>query len=272
MHFRVALVYALSAFGLCAQTPQDADLARAQAALAQTRELVEAGVAPRAQLSSAQQTLSEAEDDAFLRRTLYGQDVSEQDADQMVAVTTRRVGQRQQAVAKERQLVDEGVTPRINLTPLIEKLDWARKEHDYAVTRAKLIHEMAEMTRDEAAYQARLESSPAEVHGLAERFDGNGSFTSRDFQQVNRAFQREFARALPVSAYGETALHRALGFDHRGRVDIAISPDEPEGVWLRQYLARNHIPYFAFRGAVPGRATGPHIHIGPMSTHLAQRG
>ncbi|MCU1276107.1 MAG: hypothetical protein JWO48_3538 [Bryobacterales bacterium] len=272
MHFRVALVFALSAFGLCAQTPQDADLARAQAALAHNRELVEAGVAPRAQLRSAQQKLSEAEDDAFLRRTLYGQDVSERDADQMVAVTARRVEQRQQDVAKERQLVDEGVAPRLNLTPLIEKLDWARKEHDYAVTRAKLIHEMAEMTRDEAAYQARLESSPAEAHGLAERFDGNGSFTSHDFQKVNRAFQREFAKALPISAYGETALHRALGFDHRGRVDIAISPDQPEGVWLRQYLARNHIPYFAFRGAVPGRATGPHIHIGPMSTHVAQRG
>jgi hypothetical protein len=272
MHFRVALVLALSALGLCAQTPQDPDLVRAQAALAYNRELVEAGVASRSQLSSAQQQLSEAEDDAFLRRTLYGQDVSEQDADRMEAVTARRVDERQRDVAKERQLVDAGVSARINLAPLIEKLDWARKEHDYAVTRAKLIHEMAEMTRDEAVYQARLESSPAETPGLAERFDGNGSFTSRDFQNVNRAFQHEFDKVLPISAFGETALHRALGFDHRGRVDIAVSPDQPEGVWLRQYLARNHIPYFAFRAAVPGRATGPHIHIGPMSTHLAQRG
>ena len=272
MHFRVALVFALGAFGLCAQTPQDPDLARAQAALAHNRELIEAGVAPRIQLSTAQRQLSEAEDDAFLRRTLYGQDVSERDADQMVTVTARKVEQRQLDVAKERQLVDAGVAPRVDLSPLIEKLDWARKERDYAVTRAKLIHQMADMTRDEAAYQARLESSPAEAQGLAERFDGNGSFTSRDFQNVRRAFQREFAKALPISAFGETALHRTLGFDHRGRVDIAVSPDQPEGVWLRQYLARNHIPYFAFRGAVPGRATGPHIHIGPMSTHLAQRG
>jgi hypothetical protein len=272
MHFRVALVLALSALGLCAQTSQDSDLVRAQAVLAHNRELVEAGVVPRSQLSAAQQQLSEAEDDVFLRRTLYGQDVSEQDADRMAAVTARRVEDRQRDVAKERQLVDAGMVARINLTPLIEKLDWARKEHDYAVTRAKLIHEMAEMARDEAAYHARLESSPADAHGLAERFDGNGSFTARDFQNMNRAFQRVFARELPVSALGETALHRALGFDHRGRVDVAISPDQPEGVWLRQYLARNHIPYFAFRGAVPGRATGPHIHIGPMSTHLAQRG
>ena len=67
---------------------------------------------------------------------------------------------------------------------------------------------------------------------------------------------------------GETAVHRSLGFDHRGRVDVAISPDQPEGVWLRHYLTDNHIPYFAFRQAVPGKATGAHIHMGPMSTRL----
>jgi hypothetical protein len=67
---------------------------------------------------------------------------------------------------------------------------------------------------------------------------------------------------------GETAVHRALGFDHHGRVDVALYPDTTEGVWLRQYLAQNHIPYIAFRHAVPGKATGAHIHIGPMSTRL----
>jgi hypothetical protein len=71
---------------------------------------------------------------------------------------------------------------------------------------------------------------------------------------------------------GETAVHRALGFDHRNRVDVAVHPDQPEGVWLRQYLELHYIPYFAFRRAVPGKATGAHIHIGPMSTPLARAG
>ena len=71
-----------------------------------------------------------------------------------------------------------------------------------------------------------------------------------------------------MSAVGETSLHRALGFDHRGRVDVAIHPDQPEGRWLLEFLTENRIPYFAFRQAVPGKATGAHIHIGPMSTHL----
>jgi hypothetical protein len=51
-------------------------------------------------------------------------------------------------------------------------------------------------------------------------------------------------------------------------VDVAINPDQPEGVWLREYLTANKIPFFAFRQAVPGKATGAHIHLGPMSTHL----
>ena len=85
---------------------------------------------------------------------------------------------------------------------------------------------------------------------------------------MESAFEREFGKPLPVSAMGETAVHRALGFDHRGRVDVAVYPDTPEGIWLRNYLTTNHIPYFAFRHAVPGKATGAHIHLGPMSTHL----
>jgi hypothetical protein len=88
------------------------------------------------------------------------------------------------------------------------------------------------------------------------------------FSRVEVAFEKHFGKPLPVSALGETAVHRALGFDHRGRVDVALHPDQPEGLWLREFLTENHIPFFAFRQAVPGRATGAHIHIGPMSTHL----
>ncbi|MGD0365792.1 MAG: hypothetical protein ABSC93_33330, partial [Bryobacteraceae bacterium] len=86
---------------------------------------------------------------------------------------------------------------------------------------------------------------------------------------VSGAFERRFSKPLPVSAMGETAVHRALGFDHRGRVDVALSPDQPEGLWLRQYLEARRIPYFAFWHAMPGKATGAHIHIGPESTRLS---
>ena len=73
---------------------------------------------------------------------------------------------------------------------------------------------------------------------------------------------------MPISARGETALHRSLGFDHRGRIDVALNPDQREGVWLRTWLQRSKIPYYAFRAAVRGKATAPHIHLGPPSTRL----
>jgi hypothetical protein len=53
---------------------------------------------------------------------------------------------------------------------------------------------------------------------------------------------------------------------------VALDPDQPEGVWLRRYLETLRIPYFAFRGFLTGRATGPHIHIGPPSERIARGG
>jgi hypothetical protein len=89
---------------------------------------------------------------------------------------------------------------------------------------------------------------------------------------VEAAFRRHFGKPMPVSARGETAVHKAMGFDHRGRVDVALQPDGAEGSWLRQYLIEQGIPFYAFRQAIPGKATGAHIHIGPSSTRLAMGG
>src|SRR5437016_4085877 len=100
------------------------------------------------------------------------------------------------------------------------------------------------------------------------RYDGEGKWRPAVLGKVESQFERQFGKPLPVSAAGETAVHRALGFDHRGRMDVAIHPDDPEGRWLLSYLVENHIPYFAFRHAVRGKATGAHIHIGPQSTRL----
>src|SRR4029453_9444287 len=107
-----------------------------------------------------------------------------------------------------------------------------------------------------------------QVRGIIERYDGQGLFRDADFARISVSYQRQFARPLPVSAKGETALHRSLGFDHRGRVDIALNPDQREGVWLRNFLKKSQISYYAFRAAVRGKATAPHIHMGPPSLRL----
>lgn len=82
---------------------------------------------------------------------------------------------------------------------------------------------------------------------------------------VRLFFESNFGRALPVSALGQTATHGRLGFDHSRAVDVAVHPDSAEGRALMAYLQSQGITFIAFRAAVPGSATGPHIHIGPPS-------
>ena len=76
----------------------------------------------------------------------------------------------------------------------------------------------------------------------------------------------EFHHTLRVSALGPTLVHQSMGLDNRNRVDVALNPDEAEGLWLRRFLERLHVPYLAFRSALPRAATAPHIHIGTGST------
>jgi hypothetical protein len=268
MRSNFGLVLLVCAFGASAQTGDSPELIRARADVEKLRSLVEAGAAPRRDLEKAEERIADAEDEAFLRKTLYGSDLTAEQADEMIAATGRRFERREKAYDEAKKLVDAGVAPELSLDTYIRDMDMARKECELADSRARLTQEIADMARAEEALETRLAEHPSEAPELAERYDGDGVFTPATFTHVEAAFEQHFGKPMPVSAMGETAVHRALGFDHRGRVDVAIYPDTPEGVWLRDYLTSHHIPYFAFRHAVPGKATGAHIHIGPMSTRL----
>jgi hypothetical protein len=272
MRFSTGLLLLVCAGLLSAQTAGDPEVIRAQANIERLRSLVEAGVAPRVQLEKAQGELVDAQDAAYLRKILLVQDLSEEQTDEMVAAAGRRFERRKKAYEEAKQLVEAHVAPELSLGALLIELDMARKESDLAESRARLTREIADMARAEQALENQLSESATEAPTPTDRFDGDGVFTPATFSQVETAFATHFGKPLPVSAMGETEVHRALGFDHRGRVDVAIQPDSPEGVWLRQYLTTNRIPYFAFRQAVPGKATGAHIHLGPMSTRLKTGG
>jgi hypothetical protein len=90
--------------------------------------------------------------------------------------------------------------------------------------------------------------------------------TASGLAGVQSFFNSTFGRALPVSALGQTATHDRLGFDHSRAVDVALHPDSAEGHALIAYLQSRGITFIAFRAAVPGSATGAHIHIGPPSS------
>ncbi len=250
-------------------------VAGAKAEVDRMKALVDAGALPRIRLEQAQQMLADAEDDAILRRSLYGnvglESLTEQQANEMVEAARRQLARQQARVDQGMKLVQEGVTSLHSVDQLQDDLQARRTTLDLAQNRARLLDEMAAMAQAEAAAHAQMQSEAEHSAGdyrLAVKFDGNGVFSDADLRKVVLAFEKRFSKPLPISARGETALHKALGFDHRGRVDVALNPDQVEGIWLRRYLESAQIPYFAFRSALAGSATGPHIHLGPPSTRL----
>jgi hypothetical protein len=257
---------------VCAQGEDAPEVSRAKAEIEKLRSLVAAGAAPRKQLEQAEGRMADAEDEAFLRRTLYGQDLTAEQADEMIAAAQRRLDRRHEALAAAKKLVTAQVAPQTSLESPENDVQTAQKEFNLAESRAKLTRELAAMARAEEDLDLRLSQHPSDAGELAERFEGDGIFSPVQFGRIENAFETHFRKPLPVSAMGETAVHRALGFDHRGRVDVAVMPDAAEGIWLREYLTRNRIPFFAFRHAVPGKATGAHIHIGPGSTRIRNGG
>lgn len=232
------------------------------------RELVAAGALPRNRLLEAEEAQADARDAEILRRTLYGtfkiEDMTEEQCDEMVAAARRQYDRQVHVVERSKTLIAADALPRTSIQVDLEELEFRRKTVELTESRARLLKELASLARAEADD----ESGPAAGGPVAQRYDGNGLFSEFQFRKVEQSFLRQFGHLLPVSAHGMTAVHRALGFDHRDRVDVALSPDQPEGRWLRGYLESQKIPYFAFRAAVPGKATAAHIHIGPPSGRL----
>lgn len=248
------------------------EMVRARAEIAKLKELVESGAAPRVRLEKAEAALADAEDAELLRHTVYGADLTVAQSEEMLAAATRRLERREKAYTDMKALADAGATSQQAAATLLEDVDMARKELELAGQRAGLVREIAAMANDEAMLDMKVALAPYGSVSTAERFDGDGVFSMVQLSKVEAAFEQQFGKPMPVSALGETAVHRAMGFDHRGRVDVPVHPDGAEGAWLRAYLTTNHIPFFAFRQAVPGKATGAHIHIGPSSTRLANGG
>ena len=167
---------------------------------------------------------------------------------------------------KLRRLVDTSSFPLRGLDASMNEVDSSAKDYVLAVMRTTLVPDrlgVADADSLDGGATAPFRGGPA-----IERFDGDGSFTREDCHRIVLAYEKQFNKSLPVSAHGDTALHRALGYNHRNRMDVALFPDAVEGVWLRRYLKANDISYYAFRGYVPGKATAAHIHVGPPSSRL----
>ena len=104
------------------------------------------------------------------------------------------------------------------------------------------------------------------------RYNGPAAWSLKpDTARLRQFFAARFGRPLPVSAFGQTPLHDRMGFDHRDALDVAVHPESPEGRALMDYLRAARIPFIASWGAVPGSASGAHIHVGQPSPRISVR-
>lgn len=101
--------------------------------------------------------------------------------------------------------------------------------------------------------------------------EGSGKWRLADAGKIEAFFRGKFNRPLPTRAFGQSDLHTRWGWDHRNGMDVGLHPDSVEGRALIEFLRAESIPFLAFRGAVPGVATGPHIHIGNRSPRISGR-
>jgi hypothetical protein len=142
----------------------------------------------------------------------------------------------------------------------VHELRYSVTETDIAITEAVLGEKVL-----------RLPVLP--VGGFSEtsefvRFNGPFKWSIREAPRIEKFFAQTFGRSLPVTARGQSHTHDRLGFDHRDSLDVGLHPDSAEGRSLIEYLRKMGIPFLAFRQAVPGVATGPHIHIGNPSRRI----
>lgn len=123
----------------------------------------------------------------------------------------------------------------------------------------------------EAQAEAKLRTSkPIPKGGLVStaamiRFNGGGAWVLSDAWKVQRFFLDTFKKPLPIAVFGQGAIHVRWRLDHNNSMDVSLHPDGAEGQAVLGFLRRNGIPFLAFRQAIPGTATGPHIHIGRPS-------
>lgn len=111
------------------------------------------------------------------------------------------------------------------------------------------------------------------VNGYSEtnefaRFNGPMRWSLKEAPRLEKYFSQAFGRPLPITALGQSETHNRLHFDHRDSMDVGLHPDSVEGRALIEHLRKNGIPFIAFRSAVAGASTGPHIHVGRPSRRI----
>jgi len=171
-----------------------------------------------------------------------------------------------------RQLYSEGLVARVELEKAEAELTAAKAR---AEEEAQVADELKQKTEElkKAQEASKVKSfvkptlMPLNTTATVLR-STTGNWSIGGLSAVQQFFSSTFGKPLPTSTIGQSATHNRMGWNHRNAVDVGLHPDSEEGRALMAYLQSNGIPFLAFRGAIPGVATGPHIHIGSPSHRL----
>jgi hypothetical protein len=164
-----------------------------------------------------------------------------------------------------RQLYSEGLIA-------LNELEKSEQELAAAKVRAeetKKAQELASKAQELAKTKPLIKRTSMPLsNGSAVMRSNGGNWSIGNLSMIQQFFSTTFGRPLPTSTIGQSATHNRMGWDHRHAVDVGLHPDSSEGRALIAYLQNAGIPFLAFRGAVPGVSTGPHIHIGNPSRRI----
>lgn len=191
--------------------------------------------------------------------------------EKLIAIYEINVKKAKDKLDQSKKLLDEGLISRLDVekheltvSAEQEKLNGARRQLTEADAQiaAILVETEAEKT---IAKNLRLARQRLVRTNSFIRFTGSSGWGLGQAWRIQRFFSDTFKKQLPVAVFGQGAIHDRWRLDHRNAMDISLHPDSPEGQALLSFLQQNGIPYLAFRSAIPGTATGPHIHIGRPS-------
>ncbi|HEU4875410.1 MAG TPA: hypothetical protein VFT44_20045 [Pyrinomonadaceae bacterium] len=170
-----------------------------------------------------------------------------------------------------KKLLAEGLIPRAQVEENERALALAKEKIDetnrqMASAEAQVAGVLAETEANkEINKNLRLAKQRLVRTAAFTRYTGAGGWNIGEAFKIQRFFSDTFNKQLPIAVFGQGAIHDRWRLDHRNAMDIQLHPDGVEGRALLDFLQKNGIPYLAFRSAIPGTATGPHIHIGRPS-------
>jgi hypothetical protein len=191
--------------------------------------------------------------------------------EKLVAIYESNVTKAEEKLELSKKLLAEG---------LIAKIQVEENERAVAAAKDKVSETRRQMTNadsqiasvlveaaanDKIAKDLRLAKQRLVRTAAFTRFTGAPGWNLGEAYKIQRFFSDTFNKQLPIAVFGQGAIHDRWRLDHRNAMDVSVHPDTAEGRALLDFLQRNGIPYLAFRSAIPGTATGPHIHIGRPS-------